>query len=75
MSLNENEQHILNQLKVERDEWAKARQQLTEQVAWNRNHGFAKLADCLRLARDHADTMEQNADKIYLHVYGILNPN
>lgn len=73
--LNEDEQNILSHLKEERDTWARVQQQLSEQVVWNRNHGHTALSRSLSVARDHADAMLEQSDKVYMHVYGILNPS
>lgn len=73
--LNENEQNILKVLRDERDEWAKAHEQLIEQVQWARSRHQTKLADSLRHAREHADTMQQAASDMYDNVYAILHPD
>lgn len=75
LTVTDNEQQILEVMRKERDEWAETHDHLVQQVAWARKHHMSKLADSLRYARDHADTMRAAASDMYDNVYAIVHPN
>lgn len=74
VTVNTNEQDILEVMRKDRDEWNNVHEALVRAVKNARDAHDNKMADALRYSRDHADTMYQAASAMYDNVYAIIHP-